>query len=259
MPCLADIQAEMRRALVSGETAGIAPLLARGSKRFEIHRRQYETSLVAALLGKFPVTIWLVGEPFVAAAAREYIRQFPPQAPCIAEYGENFPRFLAASAGAERIPYLCEFAELEWHVGHVASAADQQSETLAYLTSIPSNELPDAVLKMQGGLRYFQTSWPVDELIKIYLTDTAPEQLEFEATKVWLEIHGSRGAFELKRLDAGEFEFRKSICGGQRIGNAIEAALRVNADFEPGQALVALIAAGLIVAMDHKARVLSSE
>jgi hypothetical protein len=95
--------------------------------------------------------------------------------------------------------------------------------------------------------------------MKFYLTDTAPEQLEFEATKVWLEVHGSRGAFELKRLDAGEFEFRESLCRGQRIGDAIEAALRVNADFEPGQALVALIAAGLIVAMDHKARVLSSE
>src|ERR1700730_18416729 len=103
MPCLADIQAEMRRALVSGETAGIAPLLARVSKRFEIHRRQYESSLVAALLGKFPAAIWLVGEPFVAAAAREYFRQFPPQAPCIAEYGENFPRFLVAGAGAEQV------------------------------------------------------------------------------------------------------------------------------------------------------------
>jgi hypothetical protein len=249
MPCLADIQAEMRRALVSGETAGIAPLLARGSKRFEIHRRQYETSLVAALLGKFPATIWLVGEPFVAAAARDYIRQFPPQAPCIAEYGENFPRFLAASAGAERIPYLCEFAELEWNVGHVAIAVDQASVPLEHLTSIPSDELPDAVLKMQGGVRYLQTSWPVDELMKFYLTDTAPEQLEFEATKVWLEVHGSRGAFELKRLDAGEFEFRESLCRGQRIGDAIEAALRVDTAFEPGQALVALIAAGLVAAI----------
>jgi hypothetical protein len=249
MPCLADIQAEMRRALVSGETADIAPLMTRGSKRFEIHRRQYETSLVAALLGKFPATIWLVGEPFFAAAAEDYIRRFPPQAPCIAEYGENFPRFLAASAGAERVPYLREFAELEWHIGHVAIATDEQSETLACLTSIPSDELHDAVLRVQGGVRYFQTSWPVDELMKLYLTDTAPEQLEFEAATVWLEIHGSRGAFELKRLDAGEFEFRESLCGGQRIGNAIEAALRVDADFEPGQALVELIAAGLIVAI----------
>src|SRR5580704_609622 len=167
MPCLADIQAEMRRALVSGETADIAPLMTRGSKRFEIHRRQYKTSLVAALLGKFPATIWLVGEPFFAAAAGDYIRRFPPQAPCIAEYGENFPRFLAASAGAERVPYLREFAELEWHIGHVAIATDEQSETLACLRSIPSDELHDAVLRVQGGVRYFQTSWPVDELMKL--------------------------------------------------------------------------------------------
>jgi hypothetical protein len=230
-----------------GETAGIAPLLSGDGKRFTIHRRQYESSLVSALLGKFPATIWLVGEPFIAAAAREYIRRFPPQAPCIAEYGAGFPQFLAASAGAQRIPYLREFAELEWNVGQVSIAADAPPELLA---SIPSDELHNAALKVQGGVRYLQASWPVDVLMKLYLTDTAPEQLEFNAANVWLEIRGSRGTFDFTRLDAGEFAFRESLRKGRTIGDAIETALRVDAAFEPGQALVALIAAGLIVEIE---------
>ena len=128
MPGLAELQSEMRQAVVLGKTAGIASALAGGRDallRLEIHRRHYEASLMSALLGKFPATVWLAGRPFVANAARRYIRQFPPQAPCVAEYGETFPGFLAAGAGAERTPYLRQFAELEWHVGHVSIATGE--------------------------------------------------------------------------------------------------------------------------------------
>ena len=249
MPQLADIQSVMRYAVVNGDASDIAPLLTGGrdaKKRLEIHRRHYETSLVTALLETFPATIWLVGSPFVTEAARHYVREHPPSRPCIAEYGEGFPEFLSRFPAAERVPYLREFAELELHVGRVSIAVDDPAIGVEALSSIPTDELPDAILTLQTGLCYLQASWPIEELMKLYLTDTAPDALEFEPTDVQIEIRGARGEFRFTRLTRAEFMFRKSILDGRLIGEAAEAALDAEAGFDPGVALAALVTEGLI-------------
>src|SRR5262249_30917203 len=98
MASLAETQVRLYRALLTGDGRSMAPLLVgvhRSRARFAIHMRNYEASLVAALTGKFPACAWLVGERFIAQAAREFVHRQPPTAPCIAEYGADFPRSLA--------------------------------------------------------------------------------------------------------------------------------------------------------------------
>src|SRR5207248_259669 len=94
----------------------LKPLLMGGrhpEKRLSVHQRNYHTSLVEALLVKFPATAWLVGTPFLTSATRRFVVEHPPQAPCIAEYGEEFPDFLSRYPGVDGLPYLRDFAELE--------------------------------------------------------------------------------------------------------------------------------------------------
>lgn len=252
MPPLAETQLHFRDAVVTGDASGITPLLTGGryaEKRLAIHQRHYETSLVKALLGKFPATAWLVGTPFVTEAAKRFVHEHPPQAPCIAEYGEQFPRFLSECPGAERVPYLGEFAELEWHVGHVAIAVDRPAVAIEEFSAIDGDALPDTRLTLQSGLRYLQASWPIDELMKLYSTETAPERFELSPGDAWIEVRGARGEFHIGRLDAAEFIFRKSILELRSIGDAAELALDRNAAFDPGRALAALIHAGLVNAI----------
>src|SRR5438094_2145244 len=102
---LAEIQFDFRNAVIHGEANRIASALVGGlkpEKRLSVHQRNYETSLVDALLVKFPATGWLVGTPVLTQAAKHFVREHPPQAPCIAEYGDLFPDFLSIRAGAER-------------------------------------------------------------------------------------------------------------------------------------------------------------
>jgi hypothetical protein len=251
VPSLADTQARLRRAVVTGDTAGIGPDLVGGrypEERLAIHHRNYETSLVAALLGKFPATAWLVGTPFLTQAAERFVRERPPQAPCVAEYGEDFPAYLSRGPGAERVPYLQDFAQLEWHVGHVAVAVDFPCTTVGELSRIEIEALTEGTLRLQPGLRYLQAQWPIDDLMKMYLTDNAPEQLTLAAGDVWIEVRGARGAFQINPLDAGEFSFRRSILNGRSIGDAAVAAIGLDASFEPGRALAALVTDGLVTA-----------
>jgi hypothetical protein len=252
VPPLAEAQLHLRRAVVAGDATDIAPHLVGGrdpQKRLAIHRRNYETSLVNALLGKFPATHWLVGTPFLAESAREFIRVRPPNAPCIAEYGEDFPVFLATRSLADRVPYMRWFAELEWHVGHVAIAVDEPALSLSDFSSLAPTSIADATIAIQPGVRYLQAPWPIDELMQLYLMDKAPDHFHLDAVDVRLEIRGARGEFRIDRLGAAEFEFRVAIQGGKAIGRAAELALEADANFEVGRSFAKLMTEGLVTAI----------
>jgi len=248
--CLTDIQQHMREAVVTGRAEQIMPFLSAATdvrNRLAIHQRNYESSLVNALLGKFPGTAWLVGTPFLREMARRFVRESPPHAPCIAEYGEAFPNLFAQSPAADHVPYLCAFAQLEWNIGHVAIAVDQPALTIEELSEIDPSLLPQMTLTLQHGLRYMAASWPVDELMKLYLTETAPDHLQMEPSDVSLEIRGSSGEFHFNRLDAADFIFRSTIAAGERIADAAERALGTNPAFDFGQSLISLILSGFVI------------
>ncbi len=251
MPSLADTQRVLRWAVVTGDASDVAPLLVGGrdaEKRFAIHHRNYESSLVTALLGKFPATAWLIGTRFITEAAQRFVYEHPPEAPCIAEYGERFPQFLSICPSADRAPYVRDFAELEWRIGQVSVAVDRQPLLPDCFSTIDGQGLIDARLTLQEGVRYIQASWPIDDLMKLYLTDAAPDHLTFEPADVWIEIRGARGEFQINRLDADSFRFREAILDGQSVGDAAQCALDLNEDFDPGRALVRLAADGLVIA-----------
>jgi hypothetical protein len=247
MLSLAETQARLRAAVVEGERAEVAPLLAGGrdpAKRLAIHQRNYETSLVNVLLGKFPAVVWLLGMPFVRNAAKDFVRRHPPRAPCVAEYGEDFPAFVAGRADAA--PYVERVGRLEWHLGHVALAIEHQAVAIESLATIDPANLPDVVLALQPGLRYLAAPWPIDDLMKLYLTEEIPDTYEFARADVWLQIRGARGTFRFDRLTEAAFVFRSALAQGSPLGAASEQALDAEASFDPGLALAALVAEGLV-------------
>ncbi|MBI4486875.1 MAG: putative DNA-binding domain-containing protein [Acidobacteria bacterium] len=249
MPSLADTQSHLRRAVVTGDATGVVPLLIGGrdaEKRLAIHRRHYETSLVTALLDKFPATVWLAGSPFVTEAARHFVHQHPPHAPCIAEYGAEFPEFVSTRPAADLVPYLRAFAELEWCLGQVAVAIDRPPVPLERLSQIDVDVLMNAECTLQPGLHYLHVSWPVDDVMKLYLTDTAPDRFVLAPAEAWMEIQGARGEFRINRLDPGEFIFRQAVQEGRAIGDAAECALDASAGFDPGGALARLVSERLV-------------
>src|SRR5207237_2047615 len=128
-------------------------------KRLIIHQQNYHTSLVDALLVKFPATGWLTGTPFLTEAAKRFVQEHPPQAPCIAEYGAVFPDFLAQFSGTERVQYLAEFVQLEWFVGQVAIAVDLAPIGNEAFSIIAPAALPDTLLTLQYGLNYLHACW----------------------------------------------------------------------------------------------------
>ena len=141
------------------------------------------------------------------------------------------------------------FAELEWHVGHVAIAVDEPALSLSDLSSLAPTSIADATIAIQPGVRYLQAPWPIDELMQLYLMEKAPDHFHLAAVDVQLEIRGARGEFRINRLDAAELEFRVAIQSGRAIGSAAELALEADADFDAGRCFAKLMTEGLVTAI----------
>jgi len=188
---LAEIQAGIRDALVDGNGAAVLPVLIGGSRpvqRLAIHQRHYAASLTRVLVERFPATVWLVGSELVTYVASRFVRERPPTRPCVAEYGEEFPAYLGAHPAAESLPYLTQFAELEWHLGRLALATEDSM-----------------------NVQYLHLDWALDELIGFYLADTAPDEYALQREDVWLEIRGLRGELQMNRLTGEEFARRVAL------------------------------------------------
>ena len=253
MPTLTELQGSVRRAVVLGEVEAVAPLLVGGSdarKRLAIHHRHYETSLITALLDRFPATTWLVGSTFVTEAARRFVRNRPPSRPCIAEYGEDFPAFLSGVRGAAMLPYLRPFAELEWHMSRLSLAVTLPALSRADLSALGPDTLSDVRITIQPGVHYFFAPWAVDDLIRLYLTNAAPDRFSLDRGDVWIELRGARGELQMNRLGRASFAFRAALSGGRVLGDAAVAALDLDASFDAGQALATLVTDGLVTAAD---------
>lgn len=261
MPSLDDLQDGVARAVVAGEVEPVAPALVGGAdpaKRLGIHRRNYEISLTAALCDKFPATAWLVGAELVADAARAYVRARPPRKPCIAEYGGDFPEFVARYGRAAALPYLCSFAELEQAVADASIAIDSPPLTWAEIASIGPERLLDLGLTLQPGLRYLRSAWAVDELMTMYLAEAERDEFVLPEEDTFVEVRGARGTLSMTRLDAATFSFRTALRRGRSIAAASDTALECDGNFDAGAALLQLTQSGLATRVCNVAEGVSS-
>ena len=253
MPSLADLQKRIREALVLSAPFESESVLVGGhepDRRLGVHQRHYRSTLVRTLVERFPATVWLVGSPFVTTAAAAFVRHQPPTRPCLAEYGEEFPAWLATRSGAAKIAYLNQFAELEWHLGRLALAVDAPALTMRELSASHATDIGDSTVALQPGVHYLHANWPVDELISVYLSDRgAPDRFTLGSGDLWLELRGVRGNLWMNRLSHAEFAFRAALVAGQPLADAALSAIEVEPSFAPGPALSRLIGDKLVVAI----------
>jgi hypothetical protein len=252
MPQLADVQSAIARAMLTGDTNQAPAALVGGANvagRLDIHLRHYRTSLQSALLEKFPATAWLLGSEFVTAAALVYLRQYPPQAPCIAEFGAGFPGFIARHKRALALPYVESFAALEWALGRVSIAVDALPLAWDELASTGPDQLLNSRLGLQPGLHYLRAAHSVDALMRVFLSRQAPESFAMNEVDAPIEVLGSRGDLRMTRLDPGSFGFRQAVCRGESISIAAGLALDADDAFDAGMALRQLVNADLVIAV----------
>lgn len=115
---LADLQARFAEALLNGSDATVVSLLDDGrlppTALLDVYRGSIFAGLTSTLAGTFPLVHRALGEAAFRHAAEAFIRACPPTTPCLRDYGDRFPTFIAGgSAGPDWAP-LSDLARREW-------------------------------------------------------------------------------------------------------------------------------------------------
>jgi hypothetical protein len=253
MPALHELQSAFLRAMFGpDEPELLETIVGDGllpAARLQIYRHHVLTSLTDVLQATFPVVCRLVDERFFRYAADAYIRQYPPEAPCLFEYGTHFPAFLAAFPPCRHLEYLLDVARLEWAL-HRALHAEVRTTPLdpAELGSLAPHEVAQLTFQFDQSLTLLDSPWPIDQIWRVNQADEevyAP--LDLNEGGVSLEIRRWEDDVGFRRLDPAIYTFRSTLAAGHALARAAEAALGTSQEFDCVAALHELLTDGVVI------------
>jgi hypothetical protein len=243
LPSHAEITAGFAAALFGrAPPPGLAaPDPAELARRFAVYRNNVQHGLGRALAARFPVVERLVGVPFFAAMASEFLRAHPPRQPVIHEWGGDFPAFLAAFPPVAGLPYLADVAVLEVLRGEAYHAADAAPVDPARLLAGDPDGL---VVALHPSLRLFASDFPAVTIWQANQPASHSARVAASGPERAL-IARDRGLdVVVERIDAPAHRLVDALAGGTPLGRAA-------AGDDPAPALALLIRHGLIVAARH--------
>jgi hypothetical protein len=253
MLTLRELQQGFGRALLSGDDTAVAPLIevdsGQARERIAIHRNNVYVSLTKALKDTFPVVCRLVDGRFFAYAAHEFIRAHPPSRACLAEYGAEFPGFLAGFVPCRKLSYLPDVARLEWLMGMAARAAEAAPLAPSALAGIAPAEAPRLVLRLHDSVHLMSSRWPIDAIWRANRAGSN-DDIDLLRGPAYLEVRRQGSEVALRRLDAATYAFRQTLCLRLPLELATDVALANDEGFDLTAGLRDIFVDRLVVGLE---------
>ena len=254
MPTLAELQRDMRAALLGGEeTAAAAHIRGDGlgpAERLAVYRNNVVASLTAVLAQVFPAVRRLVDERFFAYAAHAFLTRHPPKEACLAAYGDGFPAFLASFPPCRELVYLADVAHLEWlmHAASLAPAAPALEPQA--LKDIAAEATQHLRFRLAPSLGLIASPWPIDRIWRANRPGAESEEtIDLDAGGTRLEVRRHGSDVVMRALPPPDFAFRAALAAGEALGAATELALAHDPRFDLAAALAALFREGAVAAL----------
>jgi len=247
-----ELEDHFAAALLGGPEATIVPDIEGDgldpAARLAIYRHHVFAALTEALAATYPVVVRLVDRRFFAYAADRFIRRHPPAGPCLFEYGEELPDFLAGFPACRHLAYLSDVARLEWAMNRALHAEDAVPLDPRWLAALSAEEIGRLALGLHPSLSLIQSPWPVDRIWEANRPDADPDTtVDLDEGGASLQIFRRDDDVVFRRVAPGSFAFRRVLASGGELGDAVEAARAADPAFDPTAALRDLLDDGLIV------------
>ncbi len=251
MPALHELQTAFLRAMLGpDESQLLEAIVGDGllpAARLQIYRHHVLASLTDVLQATFPVICRLVDERFFHYTADAYIRQYPPEAPCLFEYGAHFPVFLATFPPCRDLVYLADVARLEWAL-HAARHTEVCAPLdPAELGRIAAHEVTQLTFQFDSSVTLLRSPWPLDQIWRMNQAEEVETTLDLCEEDVCLEIRRWDDDVGFRRLDPTIALFRTTLAVGQSLAMAAEAALAADQAFDCVAALHELFTDGVVI------------
>jgi hypothetical protein len=256
MPSLREVQTAFRDVLLGGDAAPALDSIAGDglavAARLAIYRHHVGATLTDVLRATFPVVCRLVDERFFGYAADRFIAAFPPEGPCLHEYGERFPAFLASFPPCRALVYLPDVARLEWAMCRAEHADDADHLDPRALAGIEPSAWPRLRFALHPSITLLASPWPVDRIWRANQPGADPETLvDLDAGGVRLELRRRDDDVVFRALDRGAYALRRVLHEGRTLAAAADAALAEDRGFGLAAALSELFTDDSLVDVTH--------
>jgi len=242
---LRDLQRAFAAHLSGEEQPTLVAEILPAAQRLRIHRHHMLDSLASALAATFPTVEAVVGADFFRGLARAFIGQSLPSQPVLAEYGADFPAFIAGHDVARDLPYLADVARLDWALNLAFHAPASGRLAAADLAAIPADRLPLLRLSLAPGTALVASPYPLDRIWAASQPGAAEDPIDLAAGGVRLLVLSRPDDAAFVTLPAEEAAFVAGLGEGLSLE---EAACRVEAGFELSACFARLLGLGVFAA-----------
>jgi len=222
MSTLLEWQRDFARALLGGApaAAGAGLDITRDpAVRLAIYRNNCLSNLVRALTLNFPAVRHLVGSEFFAAAAQEFISQYPPASACLDDYGQALALFLTHFPPADSLSYLPDVARLEWAVSRALHAPRAAGLEVSRLAALEPQAMAEVRFVPQPAISLLRLDTPADAIWRAVLDqdDAAMAGLDLTDGPVHVLIERSQDGVEVRRLIRAAWRLMQRLCAGEPL------------------------------------------
>ncbi len=219
-------------------------------QRLALYRGNLSGTWDKTLANAYPVLQALVGEEFFAALARAYGRAHPSTDGDLNRFGGQFAEFLAGFEHVAEYPYFPDMARLEWalHRAHYADAAPILDA--AALSAIAPAQMDSARLKLHPACSLFASSWAIVALWQAHQPGGGQDFPAELGQASHALIARPNWKADVVGLAPAAHAMLSRIAAGQSLGDALDAALEVNEQFDFGAGLRQWLQAGVFTSLD---------
>ena len=250
---LRDLQAAFAAHVVGGDSANLVAAVVGdaipAAARLRVYRHHVFESLGAALAATFPTVQALVGSDFFRGLARGFIGHALPVQPVLAEYGADFPAFIAGSEAARDLPYLADIARLDWALNlafHAPLGGRLKAEDLS---ALPVEHLPSMSIALAAGSILVSSHYPLDRIWEASQPGVASGTVDLNSAASHLLVLRRPDDAAFVSLSAGEAAFVAALAEAMSLERAAGAAFQADPDFDLSTSFARLLALGAFAAL----------
>jgi hypothetical protein len=239
---LREVQLALAGALFD-EAIGVLPEWIRGDgldpvARINIYRNNWREGFLKALALEFPVVERLVSEEYFRQLGERFLGRYPSRAGDLHHIGELFPGFVAVEFANGPYAYLADVARLEWACQESLVACDVAPADLTALRAVAAEELERVRFDLHPACRLVSSDYPIVRIWRANQDDRdGAEIIDLREGPDFVLVSRRGDGIELRSLPVADFSFARALSRGASLGESLQVAQAVAADFDPARAL----------------------
>lgn len=215
---------------LEGDASALRPWGVADAPGLSVYRNTVAKGAVDALVASCPTVERMVGETWLRAAAMDYVRDHPPQSPCLQAYGADFGDWLARFPPADDTPYLAAMARLDRLWWESYFAGDAPTLTAGAFVGLTPDALARTRAQLHPSVRLSAFDYNLASLWLAHQPACLPAM--FEVVEQREQIIIARPALEVRTqtLDRATYAFFSACAAGESLLAAAERALAADAN-----------------------------